>query len=93
MTDLQVAREMQHDFDTWLRTHDKELKVDMSVQVLNTGFWPTYKVHLLALSLNQIFIPGVIQAIDLALPNEMNQGVVAFKEFYEETIKHRSLPF
>ena len=44
LTDLQVAREKQLEFEGWCRCHGKELQVDMSVQVLTTGFWPTYKV-------------------------------------------------
>lgn len=45
LTDLQLAREKQHEFELWSRSHNKEMKLDMSVQVLTTGFWPTYKVQ------------------------------------------------
>ena len=44
MTDLQLAREKQAEFDRWKRDHNKQLPVELSVTVLTTGFWPTYKV-------------------------------------------------
>ena len=45
MTDLQLAREKQADFDRWKRDNNRQLPVEMSVTVLTTGFWPTYKVN------------------------------------------------
>ena len=44
MTDLQLAREKQAEFDRWKRDINKQLPVELSVTVLTTGFWPTYKV-------------------------------------------------
>ena len=44
VTDLQLAREKQVEFDRWKRDNDKQLPVELSVTVLTTGFWPTYKV-------------------------------------------------
>lgn len=85
LTDLQLAREKQHEFELWARGHNKELKVDMSVQVLTTGFWPTYKVLSIQHVLHKVFVQG----IDITLPEEMEQGVQVFKEFYEDTTKHR----
>lgn len=73
VTDLQLAREKQHEFESWLRNHNKKLEVDMAVQVLTTGFWPTYK------------------AIDLDLPEEMEQGVQIFRDFYTHTTQNRKL--
>ena len=44
VTDLQLAREKQAEFDRWKRDNNKQLPVELSVTVLTTGFWPTYKV-------------------------------------------------
>jgi hypothetical protein len=44
VTDLQLAREKQQNFEAWQKEHSKQLPIDMSVQVLTTGFWPQYKV-------------------------------------------------
>ena len=43
MNDLQLAREKQAQFDDWKRAGEKELAIELSVNVLTTGFWPTYK--------------------------------------------------
>ena len=48
VTDLQLAREKQADFDRWKRDNNRQLPVEMSVTVLTTGFWPTYKARPLA---------------------------------------------
>ena len=46
VTDLQLARDKQQNFDEWKREHaaDKPLTMDLTVTVLTTGFWPSYKV-------------------------------------------------
>lgn len=44
VTDLQLAKEKQADFERWKRDNNRQLPVEMSVTVLTTGFWPTYKV-------------------------------------------------
>ncbi|KAI8467553.1 MAG: Cullin [Monoraphidium minutum] len=49
VTDLQLAREKQQTFEGWKEARGKELAVDLSVTVLTTGFWPTYKAMDLAL--------------------------------------------
>lgn len=48
VTDLQLARDKQQNFDEWKREHaaDKPLTMDLTVTVLTTGFWPSYKVHM-----------------------------------------------
>lgn len=38
-----------------------------------------------------MLIFSIFKAIDLALPQEMEAGVKVFKEFYEDTTKHRRL--
>ena len=47
VTDLQLARDKQQNFDEWKREHaaDKPLTMDLTVTVLTTGFWPSYKVN------------------------------------------------
>ncbi len=44
VTDLQLAREKQQSFDDWKERTNKSLPIDLTVTVLTTGFWPTYKV-------------------------------------------------
>ena len=46
VTDLQLARDKQQNFDEWKREHaaDKPLTMELTVTVLTTGFWPSYKV-------------------------------------------------
>lgn len=61
VTDLQLAREKQREFDEWVEAKGKQIGIEMGVQVLTTGFWPTYK------------------ATELALPEEMAEGVRMFK--------------
>lgn len=72
LTDLQLAREKQVQFEEW-RNSEQPLGYDMTVTVLTTGFWPTYK------------------QTDLALPQEMIDGVSLFKKFYGRNIQHRKL--
>ena len=45
VTDLQLARDKQQNFDEWKREHaaERPLSLDLSVTVLTTGFWPSYK--------------------------------------------------
>lgn len=49
VTDLQLAREKQQVFEQWKESKGRDLAVDLSVTVLTTGFWPTYKAMDLAL--------------------------------------------
>jgi len=50
VTDLQLARDNQTAFETWMGDDDaRRPKVDFTVTVLTTGFWPTYKFMELAL--------------------------------------------
>lgn len=49
VTDLQLARDKQSNFNKWMRGKEKNLPIDVSVMVLTTGFWPTYKSIELAL--------------------------------------------
>jgi cullin 1 len=43
VTDMNLSSDMQNAFSEHLRETDKKLDTDLSVQVLTTGFWPTYK--------------------------------------------------
>ena len=45
VNDLQLAREKQMQFDDWKKAGERELAIELSVNVLTTGFWPTYKAH------------------------------------------------
>eukprot|EP00873_Tetraselmis_striata_P023587 jgi/Tetstr1/443851/TSEL_031805.t1 len=47
--DLRLAREKAQDFDDWRSRHPKDLNIELTVTVLTTGFWPTYKAMELAL--------------------------------------------
>lgn len=49
VTDLQLAKEKEQQFKEWLGSRDKRLAIELTVTVLTTGFWPTYKSHDLAL--------------------------------------------
>ena len=44
--DLSLAKEKQQNFEAWQRQERRALPIDMTVQVLTTGFWPQYKVRL-----------------------------------------------
>jgi len=58
VTDLQLAREWQPPFDEWLAEREgKKPGIDITVTVLTTGFWPTYKF--IELSLPQEMVNGV----------------------------------
>lgn len=45
VNDLQLAREKQMQFDGWKKAGERELAIELSVNVLTTGFWPTYKAR------------------------------------------------
>ena len=64
VTDLQLARDKQQNFDEWKREHaaDKPLTMDLTVTVLTTGFWPSYKVNTWngMLLLVKLLLPSVL---------------------------------
>ena len=43
--DLSLAKEKQQNFEAWVRQEGRSLPIEMTVQVLTTGFWPQYKVR------------------------------------------------
>jgi len=43
VTDMNLSSDMQSAFSEHLRDKEIKLETDLSVQVLTTGFWPTYK--------------------------------------------------
>lgn len=50
VNDLALGREKQQQFEEWRRAGvGKQLDLDLTVTVLTTGFWPTYKVFHLPL--------------------------------------------
>jgi len=45
LTDMNVSKDNQANFSTWIKSNDQiQLGMECSVTVLTTGFWPTYKV-------------------------------------------------
>jgi len=75
VTDLQLARETQEQFDRWVDEDPESRKTatDLNVTILTHGFWPQYKF------------------IELALPEELIQCVEVFKEFYDKRMNQRRL--
>ena len=50
VTDLQIAKDNQKEFEKWLDDDEtRKPKMEFAVTVLTTGFWPTYQVTELAL--------------------------------------------
>ena len=43
VTDMNLSSEHQTAFVEWMNAKDVKLETDLTVQVLTTGFWPTYK--------------------------------------------------
>jgi len=43
VNDLAIAKEKETAFQEWLNIRNTKLPIDMSVTVLTTGFWPTFK--------------------------------------------------
>ncbi|KDO60737.1 hypothetical protein CISIN_1g043775mg, partial [Citrus sinensis] len=73
-----LARKNQTGFEKYLRYNkNAHAGIDLSVTVLATGFWPSYKSS----DLNPIF----------NLPSQMIKCVEVFKRFYETKTKHRKL--
>ena len=57
VNDLAMAREKTAAFVEWKQANNKKLPYDLSVNVLTTGFWPTYKAT--ELNLPQEMIDGI----------------------------------
>jgi len=57
--DLRLAREKQQEFDDWKLSKSKISSIDMTVTVLTTGFWPSYKA--VDLALPEEMVAGVEQ--------------------------------
>jgi len=57
VNDLAMAREKTAAFVDWKTQNDRKLPFDLSVSVLTTGFWPTYKP--VELNLPQEMIDGI----------------------------------
>uniref|UniRef100_A0A7R9VZX3 Cullin family profile domain-containing protein n=1 Tax=Chlamydomonas euryale TaxID=1486919 RepID=A0A7R9VZX3_9CHLO len=73
--DLTLAREKQQQFDEWLKGEGSDRKL---------------KIDLNVTVLTTGFWP-TYKAMDLALPQDMVDGVEMFKRFYEQENKHRRL--
>lgn len=57
--DLQLAKEKERAFNEWLERKNVKLPIDLSVTVLTTGFWPSYKA--LDINLPAEMLAGVEQ--------------------------------
>jgi cullin 1 len=57
--DLQLAKEKERSFNEWLNRKSIKLPIDLSVTVLTTGFWPSYKT--LEINLPSEMLAGVEQ--------------------------------
>mmetsp|Transcript_181 Transcript_181/g.578 ORF Transcript_181/g.578 Transcript_181/m.578 type:complete len:753 (+) Transcript_181:64-2322(+) len=55
VTDMNVSQDTQSNFMTWLQNGDIKLGLDLTVTVLTTGYWPTYKV-------DDIILPSELSA-------------------------------
>jgi cullin 1 len=79
VTDLQLAREGQTPFDEWLAEREgKKPGIDITVTVLTTGFWPTYKF--IELSLPQEMVNGVEVSHNLVISTKKSLSLTLEKE-------------
>ena len=57
VTDLTLARENQSSFENYLSEHSQlHPGIDLTVTVLTTGFWPSYKSSDLALPAEMVWV-------------------------------------
>lgn len=60
LSDLSVAADHQSDFEQYCKKESVDLgKIDFSVQVLTTGYWPTYKMF------DLILPPSMVKCIQV----------------------------
>ena len=57
VNDLQLAKEKERQFSDWLDRKSIKLPLDLTVTVLTTGFWPTYKA--LEINLPEEMMAGI----------------------------------
>lgn len=58
VNDLTMAKENQTNFDEYLSDNPNDTGIDLTVTVLTTGFWPSYKSFDLNLPAEMVF--GII---------------------------------
>ncbi|THG01111.1 hypothetical protein TEA_024981 [Camellia sinensis var. sinensis] len=84
VTDLTLARENQTNFEEYLKTNPNASPgIDLTVTVLTTGFWPSYK----SFDLN---LPAEMMSFCL-FTSALVKCVEVFREFYQTKTKHRKL--
>lgn len=104
MTDLTLARENQNSFEEYLGNNPAANPgIDLTVTVLTTGFWPSYKsfdINLPAemVNLYRIFVYAALKK-KFCFQMKLNPSIYlfqvkcveVFKGFYETKTKHRKL--
>lgn len=73
ISDLAIGKEHLLKFKQFRETDESKNEIDFSVQVLTTGYWPTYV------------------AMDLTMPNNMQQCLDGFAKYYDKDTNHRRL--
>ena len=100
LNDICAAKENQAKYDEYISTNPElHPSVDLSVQVLTTGFWPTYKSSDINLPSEMVcqsvpwsfLLLGSFCSITWAQLYFQVKCVEAFKEFYQSFKKHRKL--
>ncbi|KAK4372574.1 hypothetical protein RND71_007958 [Anisodus tanguticus] len=101
VTDLTLARENQASFEEYLSNNPAANPgIDLTVTVLTTGFWPSYKsfdLNLPAEMNDACFFAGVIFLLKHPVIDAFSAAhyqvrcVEVFKEFYQTKTKHRKL--
>ncbi|KAF5937279.1 hypothetical protein HYC85_024785 [Camellia sinensis] len=85
-TDSTLASENQNHFEEYLeKNSNANPGIDLTVTILATGFWPTYKSSYLSLPAE------IVDRIKLLWPLILVKSVEVFKEFYQTKTKHRKL--
>ena len=104
ITDISLATELKAKYDNFKRSDEASLAVaDISVTVLTTGFWPSYKVTtppscplcvfpaaLRALRQGRPS-PADLQMDQMNIPPELAGCLDSFSRFYETHKKHTKL--
>eukprot|EP00696_Hemimastix_kukwesjijk_P013473 gnl/Hemi2/26882_TR9048_c0_g1_i1.p1 gnl/Hemi2/26882_TR9048_c0_g1~~gnl/Hemi2/26882_TR9048_c0_g1_i1.p1 ORF type:complete len:769 (-),score=241.55 gnl/Hemi2/26882_TR9048_c0_g1_i1:48-2156(-) len=62
ITDMTLAANMQSSFNDWLSARPSKPNIDINVQVLTSGFWPTYKAEEIQLPQELLECVGAFKA-------------------------------
>lgn len=100
LTDMSVAKDNQSKYEQHINDKPQlHPSVDLSVQVLTTGFWPTYKSSDINLPSEMVcrLLPWSLLLLSCISSNYWAQlhfqikCVEVFKEFYQTVTKHRKM--